>query len=115
MRIDECPVKATVDVIGGKWKPLILRELKDGPRRFGILRRAISGMRHKVLTEQLKQLEAEGIVSRTEHPGVLPHTEYKLSEYGETLRPILVLMAEWGLHHQAKTSPMKTGFSRLSA
>jgi DNA-binding HxlR family transcriptional regulator len=68
MRIEDCPVKAAVDVIGGKWKPLILRELKDGPRRFGELRRAIPGVRHKVLTEQLRQLENEDIVTRTFTP-----------------------------------------------
>jgi len=102
MRIDECPVKATVDVIGGKWKPLILRELKDETRCFGELCRALEGVRHKVLTEQLKELEIEGIVSRREFAGKMPQTEYRLTAYGETLRPLLTLMAEWGLTHRTR-------------
>ena len=102
MRIDECPVKATIDVIGGKWKPLILFELKEKPQHFGELRRAIPGVRHKVLTEQLRQLEIEGVVSRSVQSGALLRTQYKLTKYGESLRPMLRLMAEWGVRHQKK-------------
>lgn len=102
MRIEDCPVKTTVDVIGGKWKPVILRHLKDGPRRFGELKRLVVGVRHKVLTEQLRQLESEGILRRTVHAGVILQTEYALTEYGKTLRPILELMADWGLQHKHK-------------
>lgn len=99
MRLEDCPVKAAVDVIGGKWKPLILRELKDHPRHFGELRRAIPGIRHKVLTEQLRQLEAEDIVVRTVYGGTVSRTEYRLTAYGMTLRPILNALAEWGEKH----------------
>ncbi len=106
MRIDECPVKAAIDVIGGKWKPLILLELKDGPRRFGELRRAIPSVRHKVLIEQLKQLEQEGIVSKSVQAGKMPQSEYRLSDYGESLRPVLASLAEWGAgHRERRQSP----------
>ena len=104
MRIDECTVKTTIDVIGGKWKPLILFELKERPQHFGELRRTLPGVRHKVLTEQLRQLEVEGIVSRLVQSGPLLRTQYKLTEYGESLRPILRLMAEWGLRHKEKVA-----------
>ena len=100
MRIEDCPVKTAIDVIGGKWKPLILRELKDHPQRFGELRRSIPGVRHKVLIEQLRQLEEEGILTRTIHPGKVLQTEYRLSEYGETLRPALTALAAWGADHR---------------
>ncbi len=103
MTIAGCPVKATIDVIGGKWKPLILRCLKDRPRRFSELRRLIEGATQKVLTEQLRELEQDGIVERKAY-GLTPplKVEYSFSEYGETLRPILVLMCDWGLEHRAR-------------
>lgn len=100
MRIDECPVKTAIDVIGGKWKPLILFELKDGPRRFGQLRRNIQGIRHKVLAEQLGQLQAQGILTRTMQEGKIPQSEYRLSDYGQSLRPVLESLAEWGIQHR---------------
>lgn len=100
----ECPVAATVDVIAGKWKPLILYSLKTGPQRFGSLLRGIEGSTHKVLTEQLRQLEQQGIVHRQvdEKLPVLK-VEYSLSSYGETLRPILNLMCDWGLVHLSRS------------
>ena len=103
MHPEDCPVKSALDVIGGKWKPSILRELKDQPRRFGELRRALPGVRHKVLTEQLRQLEAEGILTHTVHPGKIVQSEYRLTPYGETLRPALNALAEWGLAHRERT------------
>jgi len=100
----ECPVAATVDVIAGKWKPLILYGLKTGPQRFGALMRGIEGSTHKVLTEQLRQLEQQGIVQRRvdEKEPVLK-VEYSLSSYGETLRPILNLMCDWGVVHISRS------------
>ncbi len=100
MRIEDCPVKTAIDVIGGKWKPLILYALKDHTLRFEQLRRLVPGATQKVLTEQLKQLQASGIVERTEIPGPQPHTEYRLTPYGETLRPALAALAEWGVRHR---------------
>lgn len=106
MRIEECPVKTAIDVIGGKWKPLILFELKDGPRRFGQLRRAIQGIRHKVLAEQLGQLQQAGVLIRTVQEGKIPQSEYRLSGYGQTLRPALESLAAWGLRHRAILSEL---------
>ena len=100
MRIEDCPVKAALDVIGGKWKPLILFELKNGPRRFGELRRAVQGVRHKVLIDQLVQLQHAGIVTKLIHEGKVVQSEYRLSSYGETLRPVLESLAAWGSNHR---------------
>ena len=100
MRIEDCPVKTSLDAIGGKWKPLILFELKNGPRQFGQLRRAIQGVRHKVLIEQLSQLQSEGIVAKSIQEGKVPQSQYRLSQYGETLRPVLESLAAWGIKHR---------------
>src|SRR6266702_6251905 len=102
MDIESCPVKAAIDVVGGKWKPLILFELKKGSLRFGELLRRIPQGSRKVLTEQLRQLAAEGIVERRDCSGAVLHTEYFLTAYGETLRPILSALAHWGAEHQKR-------------
>ncbi|MBC7928350.1 MAG: helix-turn-helix transcriptional regulator [Bryobacteraceae bacterium] len=103
MRIEDCPVKTAIDVIGGKWKPLILFALKDQTLRFEQLRRHVRGATQKVLTEQLRQLEASAIVQRTVVAGSQPHVEYSLTVYGETLRPALLALAEWGARHRQRT------------
>jgi len=101
MDLNTCPVKVTADVISGKWKPLILYFLKSGAKRYGELRRQIPKPSHKVLTQQLRQLERDGIVRRRVYPQVPPKVEYSLSLYGKTLVPILNLMAQWGARHSA--------------
>ena len=100
MLLANCPVSETLRAIGGKWKPLILRELKDGPVRFGQLRQRVPEASHKVLTEHLRQLEGAGVIRRTVHGGAVIRSEYALSEHGESLRPMLAAMAEWGLAHR---------------
>jgi DNA-binding HxlR family transcriptional regulator len=102
MRIEDCHVKTAIDVIGGKWKPLILYALKQDSLRFGELRRQVPGSTHKVLTEQLRQLEADGIIERTSVASSPPGIEYSLSAYGATLRPVLKALAEWGMRHREK-------------
>jgi DNA-binding HxlR family transcriptional regulator len=97
MRIDQCPVRETANVIGGKWKPLILYYLKTGERRFGQLRRNIPDASKKVLTDQLRELERDGIVFRDQRA---VSVEYSLTKYGKTLSPILTLMAAWGEKHK---------------
>jgi DNA-binding HxlR family transcriptional regulator len=94
-----CPVEATLDVIGGKWKALILFWLKDQVCRFGELRRHIPDVSERMLTQQLRELEAHGIVRREVYPVVPPRVEYSLTPYGRTLRPITELMCAWGKQH----------------
>ncbi|MFA9288970.1 MAG: winged helix-turn-helix transcriptional regulator [Weeksellaceae bacterium] len=89
-------VKTTLDVIGGKWKPLILWLLKDKTLRFNELYKAINGITQKMLTQQLRELEADQIVKRTVYPEVPPKVEYSVTEFGKTLQPIFKLMDEWG-------------------
>jgi DNA-binding HxlR family transcriptional regulator len=97
-----CPVEATLDVIGGKWKVVILFWLKDRTLRFGELRRKIPGVSERMLTQQLRELEEHGIVHREVYPEVPPKVEYSLTDYGRTLRPITDLMCEWGKKHMRR-------------
>lgn len=92
-----CPVEITLGVIGGKWKAMILYHLQQGPARFNVLRRLIPGVTQRMLTQHLRELEADGIVTRTVLQVVPPHVEYAISPLGETLGPILDAMAHWGL------------------
>ena len=91
-----CPVVATLDMIGGKYKALILWHLVDGTRRFGELRRLIPQATQKMLTQQLRELEADNLVIRTVYPVVPPKVEYQLSGFGKSMKPILDAMREWG-------------------
>ena len=94
--LPECPVATTVQLIGSKWKLLILRNLMARPWRFNELKRSIDGISQKVLTDTLRSLEADGIVSRTVYVEVPLRVEYSLTELGETLRPVLKSMESWG-------------------
>jgi DNA-binding HxlR family transcriptional regulator len=96
---DQCPIKATVDVIGGRWKPLILYYLLDQRKRFSALRRDIPGVTAQMLTLQLRQLEADGIVVRKIHAEVPVRVEYGLTAYGKTLSTLLRGMRKWGEQH----------------
>ena len=91
-----CPVATTVELIGSKWKLLIIRNLLARPWRFNELKKDLAGISQKVLTDNLRSLESDGIITRTVYPEVPPRVEYALSELGETLKPILDSMAEWG-------------------
>ena len=102
MTIDECPVKWTTDLIGGKWKPLILYYLTDGPQRYGELLRLVPGISKKMLTQQVRELERADLVARRVHPGIALKVEYSLSAHGRTLKPVLEAMAEWGTAHKKK-------------
>lgn len=95
-----CPVAATVQVIGSKWKLLILRNLLQRPWRFNELKKDLEGISQKVLTDSLRSMEADGIIDRTVYAEVPPRVEYALNELGETLRPILDAMAVWGVNYQ---------------
>ena len=95
-----CPVATTVQLIGNKWKLLIMRNLLAGPNRFGQLRKTIPGISQKVLTDNLRSMEEDGIVIRTVYAEVPPRVEYKLSALGDTMRPIISAMETWGLGYQ---------------
>lgn len=100
VRLSEwCPVAATVEVMGGKWKPTILFHLKDQPRRFNELRRLMPAVTQRMLTLQLRALEADGLIDRTVLEQVPPHVEYSFTERGLTLGPILEAMVAWGEGH----------------
>jgi DNA-binding HxlR family transcriptional regulator len=93
---DNCPVKAAIDVIRGRWKPLILRELRDGTKRFTELRAALQEVTAQTLTLQLRQLEADEVVTRTIYPEIPARVEYQLSEYGRTLSKVMEELEAWG-------------------
>ena len=97
-----CPVATTVQLIGNKWKILIMRNLLERPWRFNELQKSLDGISQKVLTDSLRSMEADGIVIRTVFPEVPPHVEYSLSELGESMRPILDAMKEWGINYKKK-------------
>ena len=94
--IPECPVATTVQLIGNKWKLLIIRNLLVRPWRFNELQKNLDGISQKVLTDSLRSMEEDGIITRTVYAEVPPRVEYALSELGETMRPILESMQAWG-------------------
>lgn len=98
--LPECPVATTVQLIGSKWKLLIIRNLLMRPWRFNELKKNLDGISQKVLTDSLRSLEEDGIITRTVYLEVPPHVEYALSELGETMRPILNAMQEWGENYK---------------
>jgi DNA-binding HxlR family transcriptional regulator len=100
MRLSECPVRATIDVIEGKWKPIIINALKHGTLRFGQLRREVPEASRKVLTGQLRELEKDRIIARRTSEKRWERVEYSLTAYGRTLVPVLTLMAKWGKIHK---------------
>jgi DNA-binding HxlR family transcriptional regulator len=91
-----CPVERTLELIGGKWKGVLLYHLLDGTKRFNELRRMFPGLTQRVLTAQLRELERDGLVRREVYAQVPPKVEYSLTERGTTLEPLLLLMRDWG-------------------
>jgi DNA-binding HxlR family transcriptional regulator len=109
-----CPVEATLDVIGGKWKVVILFWLKEATWRFAELRRRIPGISERMLTQQLRELERDGVVLRKVYAEVPPRVEYSLTPYGRTLRPITELMCEWGKKHLRRTAGGTDGVAAVN-
>lgn len=91
-----CFVELAIDIVGGKWKGIILYHLLDGPKRFNQLRRLIPTVTQRMLTLQLRELEKDGVISRIQYPEIPPHVEYQYTEFGKTLQPIIQHMQEWG-------------------
>lgn len=95
-----CPVATTVQIIGSKWKLLIMRNLLQRPWRFNELKKDLEGISQKVLTDSLRSMEADGIITRTVYPEVPPRVEYALSDLGESMRPIMDAMEIWGTEYK---------------
>ena len=105
--LPECPVATTVQLIGNKWKILILRNLMARPWRFNEMLRSIPGISQKVLTDNLRALENDEIITRTVFPEVPPRVEYALSDLGESMRPIIKAMEAWGTVYQQQVRESK--------
>ena len=99
-----CPVETTLTLISDKWKVLIIRDLLPGTKRFGELKKSIGSVSQKVLTAQLRQMEESGLLTRTVYPEVPPRVEYTLTELGQSLRPVLDALKNWGEEYKAKMS-----------
>lgn len=99
-----CPVETTLMLIGDKWKVLILRDLLPGTKRFGELKKSIGSVSQKVLTAQLRDMEAKGLVHRQVYAEVPPRVEYSLTDLGQSLRPILEALSAWGEQYKANHS-----------
>lgn len=97
-----CPVATTVSLVGSKWKLLILRNLMARPWRFNELKKDLEGISQKVLTDSLRSMESDGIITRTVYPEMPPRVEYALSELGESMRPIIKSMEQWGRQYQQR-------------
>ena len=95
-----CPVATTVQMVGSKWKLLIMRNLLQRPWRFNELKKDLEGISQKVLTDSLRSMEADGIITRTVYPEVPPRVEYALSDLGESMRPIMDAMEIWGTEYK---------------
>ncbi|KRF19199.1 winged helix-turn-helix transcriptional regulator [Paenibacillus sp. Soil787] len=103
-----CPVETTLDVIGGKWKGIILYHLIDGTKRFNEFRRLNPGITQFMLTLQLRELERDGIIHREVYKEVPPKVEYSLTDFGKTLVPIIVAMKEWGEIYKIRLNEIRT-------
>ena len=106
-----CPVATTVQLIGSKWKLLILRNLLARPWRFNELKKDLEGISQKVLTDSLRSMEEDGLVTRTVYPEVPPRVEYSLSPLGESMRPIIQAMEQWGAQYKASKAREQQGLS----
>lgn len=102
LTLPACPVETTLLLIGDKWKVLILRDLVDGTKRFGELKKSIGSVSQKVLTQQLRDMEEKGLVTRKIYAEVPPRVEYTLTETGYSLKPVLDVMQNWGEEYKSK-------------
>lgn len=103
-KILDCPVATTINLIGNKWKLLIIRDLLASTRRFGELRKNLEGISQRVLTQNLRELENDGLIKRKVYAEVPPRVEYSLNELGRSLLPIISTMADWGNNYKKTLS-----------
>ncbi len=97
-----CPIETTLMLIGDKWKVLILRDLNDGTKRFGELKKSVAGISQKVLTSNLRQMEEDGLLSRKVYAEIPPKVEYTLTELGLSLKPVLSALEIWGKQYKLR-------------
>ena len=102
-----CPVEAALELFGGKWKGMVLFHLLDGTKRFNELKRKVGGVTQRMLTKQLRELEGVGLISRQVYAEVPPKVEYRLTEKGKSLRPILLALEKWGTRYALPKSSTK--------
>lgn len=100
--LPECPVETTLMLISDRWKVLIIRDLLDGTKRFGELKKSVGNVSQKVLTANLRSMEESGLLTRKVYPEVPPRVEYTLTETGYSLKPVLDAMVEWGTEYKQK-------------
>ncbi len=98
----DCPVTYTMSMIGGKWKPIIIHLMRKGANRFGMLEKGIEGVTKQMLTKQLREMEADGILERKIYPEIPPRVEYFFTPHGESLFPVIDAMSKWGLERMEK-------------
>jgi DNA-binding HxlR family transcriptional regulator len=113
-----CGLDVALAVVGGKWKPLVLFHLGGGPRRFGELRRLVTGISEKVLIQQLKELEADGMISRTDYRELPPRVDYAMTAFGRTLATALMPLCAWGDANRSQVEQMQrvqTGHEPLAS
>jgi DNA-binding HxlR family transcriptional regulator len=108
-----CPVTVALSVIGGKWKVIILWHLQDGVKRFGELQRQVKGISQKMLTQELRDLEESGLVSRKVYPVVPPKVEYSLTETGWSLKPVLEQLSDWGTEYKKRRDSLAAAPERV--
>lgn len=114
-RNSRCPVEACLEIIGGKWKGVILFHLLGGTKRFNELRRLLPNVTQRMLTRQLRELEKHQIIKRTMYPEVPLKVEYSLSEFGKTLTPIITTLQKWGLEYIDRITVIKQGGTQQGA
>src|SRR5882762_3909951 len=105
--IHGCGLEAALAVVGGKWKPIVLWRLAGGSRRFGELRRLVDGISEKMLIQQLREMEADGIVARKDYQEIPPRVEYALTEFGVSLAEALRPLCDWGREHMERIEGVK--------
>lgn len=101
-----CPVETTLKIISGRWKVMVIHELLQGTRRFNEIVRALRGISHRTLTQQLKELEQHGIITRKVHAEIPPKVEYTLTELGKSMEPVLMAMHDWGVNYHNLGHPI---------
>ncbi|WP_422929478.1 winged helix-turn-helix transcriptional regulator [Singulisphaera sp. PoT] len=102
-----CGLEAALDVVNGKWKPLILRALRESPVRYGVVRRTVAGISDKVLIQHLRELEADEVIARKDFDAIPPRVEYSLTPFGVTLVENLLPLCEWGFENMARIERIK--------